>query len=206
MNTSDPIRSTPRREGDPDPVRARPRHVTSQQRARFNRDQLAVVAMVAISTAIALSVVLVSIPRLEVPSAPQPAPDFSLPTDDNHTISLSDLRGQVVVINFVLLVCCSSSALEVGYTMDVEPAVRDRGVIFLSIAMDSEYNYFTPQKFRELMGFNWTLALDLDGSVQRLYRAVETSTFVIDRNGMIQYHDDDTTPPSVLSGGIERVI
>ena len=89
---------------------------------------------------------------------------------------------------------------------EVEPQVKDQGAVFISIAMDSDSNYFSPQKFRETMGFNWTLALDLDGSVQRTYGASETSTFVVDRAGMIQHHDDTTTPPATLISWIQEVV
>ncbi len=135
-----------------------------------------------------------------------PALDFVLPTDENGTLSLDRLAGRVIVIHFVVLVCCSHSALEIGYMKEVEPTVRNRGVVFLSIAMNSTDNYYTPEKFRRIMGFGWTLALDLNGSVQGLYKAVETSTFVIDRDGLIRYRDDTVTSPTTLSSWLRAVV
>ncbi len=140
------------------------------------------------------------------PSDFGPASDFVLPTDANGTISLGRLVGRVVVIHFVVLVCCSYSALEIGYMKEVEPTVRNASVVFLSIAMNSTDNYYTPQKYRRILGFDWTLALDLDGIVQGLYTAVETSTFVIDRDGLIRYRDDTTTSPTTLSSWLREVV
>jgi len=158
---------------------------------------IVVTGIVALSIAIALAVTLPFFPSsTSGPEIPRSAPDFTLGIDRDSTITLSQLRGQVVVIDFVALVCCS--ALEVGYTMEVQPQVRDPGVVFISIAMDSDFNYFSPQEYRQIMGFNWTLALDLDGGVQRSYGATETSTFVIDRGGMIRYHDDLVTSSATL--------
>ena len=172
-----------------------------------HHDAIVVTGVVVLSIAVAFAVTLPFFPSsTSGPALPRTAPDFALPTDGESNVALSQLRGQVVVINFVVLVCCSDSALEVGYMKEVEPQVKDQGVVFISIAMDSDSNYFSPQKFREIMEFNWTLALDLDGNVQRTYGASETSTFVVDRAGMIRYHDDTTTPPAMLISWIQEVV
>lgn len=178
-----------------------------ESRSAAHHDAIVVTGIVALSIAIAFAVTLPFFPSsTSGPEIPRPAPDFALPTDRNTTVTLAQLRGQLVVINFVVLVCCSYSALEVGYMMEVESQVRDQDVVFVSIAMDSESNYFSPQEYRQLMGFNWTLALDSDGSVQRLYGAEETSTFVIDRDGMIRYQDTDTTFSDRLLSWVQTVV
>ena len=136
------------------------------------------------------------------------APDFVLPTDRNDTASLSQFTGRIVVIHFVIPVCCSSSALEIGYMRQVEPTIGGE-IVFLSIAMNSTLGTrggLNPlQRFRELMGFNWTLAFDSDGTVQGLYDARETSTFVIDRQGVIRHRDDETTASDTLLAWLAHV-
>ncbi len=129
-----------------------------------------------------------------------PAPNFTLPTDQGAAVNLSQHLGQVVVINFVILVCCSDSAVEMLYTLKpVWPTVQDRGVIFLSIALNSIYNIFTPADYRKIMNFTWTLALDQDRIVQDIYGARETSIFVIDRTGVIQYVAHEAVNATTLS-------
>lgn len=171
-----------------------------------NHGRWAVLAIIAFSISVSLIVALLAMPSPPAgPGLPRRAPDFSLTTDEGSFVSLSQFMGRPVVIHFVILVCCSYSALEVGYMKEVEPVATDVGAVLISIAMNSSYNYFSPQEYRNLMGFNWTLALDLDGVVQRLYSALETSTYVIDAKGMIRYQDDETTAPSLLAQWLRGV-
>ena len=161
-----------------------------------------------IATILGVSLLLPAL--LPVPPRPPTslgsAPDFVLRTDRGGTMSLSQFAGRIVVIHFVILVCCAKSALEIGYMKQVEPTFRDRGVVFVSIAINSTDNFYTPQKYRELMGFDWTLGIDLNGDVQRLYGATETSTLVIAHDGTIRYRDDETTSPGTLSAWLQGVI
>lgn len=201
------VRSPLRRRVDVSRVEIADRRSMRSESQTHRDDVLAVAVCIGISILIASAVTLPLMPRPRSAQwTPEPAPEFTLPTDRNDTVSLSHLRGQVVVIHFVILVCCAYSALEVGYMMEVEPSAREQAVVFVSIVVNSEYNYFSPEKYRELMGFNWTLALDLSGRVQGLYEADETSTFVIDRDGVIQYRDDVTTSASTLAVEIQKVI
>lgn len=172
-----------------------------------SRGRSAVFAIIALSVSVSLIAALLAMPP--PPSgaqlAPRRAPVFSLITDQNTSVSLSQFSGRPVVIHFVILVCCSYSGLEILYMKEIQPVAAEVGAAFISIAMKSPYNYFTPQKFREILEFNWTLALDVDGNVKALYGSVETSTYVIDREGMIRYHDDETTPSPQLAIWLREV-
>lgn len=148
-------------------------------------------------------------PRTPEPDRPattfKSAPNFLLPTDEGGTVSLAGYSGRVLVVNFVILVCCSGTAVEIWNMLDLNEGYRHHGVSFLSIALDSPYNYYTPEEFREILQFNWTLAFDLDGTVQTRYDAQETSTFVIDGAGVIRHRDDVATPSETLSAWLEEV-
>ncbi len=61
-----------------------------------------------------------------------PAPDFTLTTFDGQTITLSALRGQVVVINFWAS-WCPPCREEAPYLERTWRAYKDRGVVFIGV-------------------------------------------------------------------------
>lgn len=64
----------------------------------------------------------------------EPAPDFSLPTlDGRSTVSLSDLEGEIVVVNFFASWCLQCRA-EHDDLVATSEAFSDRGVTFVQIA------------------------------------------------------------------------
>ena len=69
-----------------------------------------------------------------------PAPDFTLTTLDGQDVRLSDLRGQVVVINFWASWCVPCRD-EAPALQAVWERYRDRGVVLLGVAWtDTERN------------------------------------------------------------------
>ncbi len=61
-----------------------------------------------------------------------PAPDFTLTTFDGQVIRLSDLRGQVVVINFWAS-WCPPCRDEAPYLEQTWRAYKDKGVMFIGV-------------------------------------------------------------------------
>ena len=119
-------------------------------------------------------------------SAPAPevgalAPDFTLQTVKGDEISLSDLRGQVVLINF-WATWCAPCRLEM-------PAIQARynrgGFAVLAVNFDED-----PEKvqgFMEKLGLSFPALLDPGGEIQNLYRVRGYPTsFFIDEKGVIQ--------------------
>jgi cytochrome c biogenesis protein CcmG/thiol:disulfide interchange protein DsbE len=66
------------------------------------------------------------------PRAAGPAPDFTLTTFSGEQVSLSRLRGQVVVINFWAS-WCPPCREEAAYLESTWRAYRDRGVVFIGV-------------------------------------------------------------------------
>lgn len=169
--------------------------------------------------AAAALVVLVIVALLPQPPAPTQgtvptpgmrAPDFTLPTDKDDSVSLSAFSGRAVVVHFINLICCSPSALEVGWMKEAEPEAGD--AVFISIAICApgagtrgSTCFYSPERFRELFGFNWTIALDAGGGVQATYGAVETTTIVVDRQGVIRFRDDVPTSAETVSSWLGQV-
>ncbi len=129
--------------------------------------------------------------RLE-PSVP--APEFTLPALDGGTVSLSDLRGQVVIMEFWATWCgpChySTPSLEVIYR-----AYHPRGVTVLLVNAGE-----SAEDVRAWAGTRFTapILLDEDGRVARLYQVHGIPRLlVIDQGGQILYDR------SGYAGGLE---
>ena len=112
------------------------------------------------------------------------APDFELETLDGRTIALSDLRGQVVLINFWATWCPPCRA-EMPAIQQVYERYRDQGFEVLAVNLqeqDAQMSAFVEE--REL---TFPILPDRDGSVSNVYRVTSIpTTFFVDRTGTIQ--------------------
>ncbi|MFO7323196.1 MAG: cytochrome c biogenesis protein/redoxin [Chloroflexota bacterium] len=113
----------------------------------------------------------------------QQAPNFEVVTDTGERHRLSDLRGEVVLLNFWATWCgpCRTEMPE------FERAYQEHGDDGLTVLAVN--NRETPDKvagFREEMGVTFPLALDETGDIQTLYGVRQyPTTLVINRDGII---------------------
>jgi peroxiredoxin len=132
-----------------------------------------------------------STPAYDEPSGTPPvgtqvgstAPDFALVDLDGNTVRLSDLRGQVVMLNFWAVWCgfCQIEfpAIQAGYE-----AHRDQGFVVLAVDVQEERDVV--RAFMEDMGATFPALLDAQAEVTLAYRirGLPTSVF-IDQDGII---------------------
>lgn len=125
--------------------------------------------------------------RSQRPPSPQAgfaAPDFTLETLDGGTISLADLRGQVVLINFWATWCPPCRA-EMPAIQQVYDKYRDQG--FTVLAVDVQESDGQVTAFIDQMELTFPILMDRDGSVFASYQVKALpSTFFVDRAGVIQ--------------------
>ena len=125
---------------------------------------------------------------------PQLAPDFTLPTLDGTPVTLSDYRGSVVLLDFWASWCspCRKSFPDLDA---MASKYEDRGLVLLVVSLDK-----SADRAREyLTGEGYGTTNILWGSLDDA-RAVKTSfgvvgiprTFLIDREGLIQYAGSPT--------------
>ncbi|MFC2030039.1 TlpA disulfide reductase family protein [Chloroflexota bacterium] len=119
-----------------------------------------------------------------VPQTGFTAPDFALDTLDGGTVTLSELRGQVVVIN-LWATWCPPCRAEMPAIERVWNEYRDDGLVVLAVNQRE-----APSRvgaFVEELGLTFPVLLDRDGGVGARYklRAYPT-TFFIDREGVIR--------------------
>jgi cytochrome c biogenesis protein CcmG, thiol:disulfide interchange protein DsbE len=123
------------------------------------------------------------------------APDFTFTTFDDQTMRLSDLRGEIVVLNFWGSWCTPCRA-EAPDLQRVHERYSDEGVRLLGITYIDEPD--DSLEFIEEFGLTYTNAPDLRSDVSDLYNIEGApETFVIDRDGEVFHHylgavDDET--------------
>ena len=111
------------------------------------------------------------------------APDFELPTLDGETVSLAELRGQPVIVNFWASWCnpCREEfpILAETYAEHEADGLEIVGVTFRDIESDS-------RAFADDFGATWPLAVDDDGTAAQAFgvRAIPV-TFFVDAEGVV---------------------
>lgn len=112
-----------------------------------------------------------------------PAPDFTLTALDGQAVTLSALKGQVVLINF-WATWCSPCRYEMPAIQKRYDAYKDQGLVVLAVDFDEAEDVVAD--FVRDMGLTFTVLLDPGGQVNEQYRVRGyPTTYVVDRAGMI---------------------
>lgn len=114
------------------------------------------------------------------------APDFSLPTIDGDPITLSELRGKPVLINFWAS-WCPPCRIEMPAIQNVYDDYKDQDFVVLAVNTTYQDNLDDAITFAQNLKLTFPILLDKDGNAANLYevRALPT-TFFIDANGIVQ--------------------
>ena len=123
------------------------------------------------------------------------APDFTLLDQDGIPHSLSDYRGQKVVLYFYPKDNTSGCTKQACNFMELMPHFRENNAVVLGVSKDSVASH---KKFQEKYGLNFTLLADVDKEVIQLYdvwkeknmygkitMGVVRTTYLIDEEGKI---------------------
>ncbi len=132
---------------------------------------------------------------MSLPTVGDAAPDFSLPSTDGSTVTLSDLRGRRVVLYFYPKDDTSGCTAQACEYRDEMSAFETQGAVVLGISPDPIPSH---DKFRKKFDLNFPLLADEDHSVAlaygvwkeksmygRQYMGIERSTFLISKTGVI---------------------
>ncbi len=123
------------------------------------------------------------------------APDFTLPSDDGSTVTLSDLRGSRVILYFYPKDDTSGCTAQACEFRDSLPRIEEKGARVLGVSPDPVRSH---QKFKSKYDLNFPLLADEEHQVAeaygvwkeksmygRTYWGIERSTFLIDEEGRI---------------------
>jgi peroxiredoxin Q/BCP len=124
------------------------------------------------------------------------APDFTLPTDGNGSVTLSQLKGKKVVLYFYPKDDTSGCTAEACGFRDSFPDYSGAGAVVIGISKDSVASH---DKFKKKHGLPFILASDAGSDVcekygtwveksmyGRKYMGIERCTFLLDEKGMVR--------------------
>jgi peroxiredoxin len=115
----------------------------------------------------------------------QPAPDFTLPSRSGDTVSLADLRGQVVMINFWAS-WCGPCRQEMPLLDQMHKRYSSLGFTLLGVNVEENTN--DAERWLEEVPVSFPVLFDRESKVSKLYQvSAMPSTVFIDRHGNIRY-------------------
>ena len=116
----------------------------------------------------------------------EPASPFSLATPDRGTLSLGDLRGKVVLLNF-WATWCEPCLEEMPALERVGQTYREGGLAAVAVAVDREgASVVLPYLKRHALTF--PVGLDPQQTVPRIYRVwALPSTIIVSRRGTLLF-------------------
>jgi len=148
---------------------------------------------------------MVSCKRASEQMVGSPAPDFTLKSIDGRAVSLSSLRGRVVLLEFWATWCppCRMAAPELS---NLYKKYNPKGLEILAISLDENLN--DVKTFSEENNIPYPIFVDIFG-VSELYRVRSIPvTFLIDKNGIIVSKHNGYSPdmPEELAKKIESLL
>lgn len=117
------------------------------------------------------------------PRVGSPANDFTV-KDSDRTVSLNQLRGQVVVLNFWASWCAPCIA-ELPSMIEMQDRLRNRGVTVLGVSIDVDGDAY--HRFIQQRNVNFLTVRDPDQKVAGMYgTSVWPESYIIDRQGVMR--------------------
>jgi len=133
-------------------------------------------------------------------AAGQPAPEFTLRNQDGEKVSLSDFRGQKILLVFYPLDFSPVCSDQLSIYQEVMPEIEAKGVTVVGVSVDSG---FAHKAFQEKLRTEIQLLADFEpkGEVARAYGAylekfghANRSLVLVDEEGTVEWVHESPTP------------
>jgi peroxiredoxin len=130
-----------------------------------------------------------------------PAPEFSLPDQDGNRVSLSDFRGETVVLVFYPADFSRVCTDQLSVYQEVLPQLEQAGAKLVGISVDGA---FCHKAFREHQGLSIPLLADFHpkGEVAKAY-GVWSDEYGVAGRALVMVGPDQTVEWSYLSPPLE---
>jgi peroxiredoxin len=122
-------------------------------------------------------------PASDADASAEPAPDVELKTTDGKPLKLSDLRGQVVLLNFWATWCVPCRS-EIPGLNEMQRDLAGRGFKVLGVSTSDSAELI--REYQKDVRQEYTVAVGDDGVANKYAVGVLPTTFVIDRQGRIR--------------------
>ncbi len=114
------------------------------------------------------------------------APDFTLNTPEGESFTLSELRGQAVLVN-LWATWCPPCRAEMPAIQKLYDEYKDQGFVVLGINMTFQDDPFAVVPFIQENQLTFPILIEESGDVAKKYELRSLpSSFFIDRDGIIQ--------------------
>jgi cytochrome c biogenesis protein CcmG, thiol:disulfide interchange protein DsbE len=126
------------------------------------------------------------------------APDFTV-RDSDRTVTLSQLKGQIVVLNF-WATWCPPCIEEMPSLVQMQERMKSKGVTVLAVSIDVDENAY--REFLKLHEVNLLTVRDPEQKTATIYGSFKwPETYIIDRTGVVRRKfigPVDWTEPDVI--------
>ena len=138
----------------------------------------------------------------------QEAPDFTLRNQDGKKVTLSDLRGETVVLVFYPLDWSPGCTDQLNLYQDALADFRKQEATLYGISVDSAFSH---KAFRDHLGLEFDLLADFEpkGAVARMYDmsidkhgANERGFVVIDPDGKVKHWHKSPSPLEIPAASL----
>jgi len=158
---------------------------------------------------------MTSVREVDVLEVGDKVPDFTLTADDGRQVSLSDFRGQKVVLYFYPKAGTPGCTKQACAVRDVYPRIESEGAVVIGISPDSPEAL---REFRDEHDLPFILLSDPDHAVAEAYGAwgekkmfgkttmgIIRSSFFIDEEGKIAGAWYKVKPEATVPNALEEV-
>lgn len=158
-------------------------HINMQKNQRII---LYILILIAGAAWIALSIESKGATNISAPQAGFPAPDFTLKTPKGEAYTLSELKGQAILVN-LWATWCPPCRAEMPTIEKIYQEYKDQGFIVLAIDMTYQDDPFAVVPFVDEFKLTFPILLDETSDVASAYQLRSLpSSYFINRAGIIQ--------------------